>query len=180
MPTKKKTVVRYRTRSRRGRVSGFDLGTDLNLAIVVAIGIAGYFVYQYFAGDSSSSSSPADTNTTANTTATSDVAAQTAAGAPPNYDATTYASWASTIYQSGNTLINMLSTPAPVLAIMDQVDNLADMYSLIAAFGTRQATGWSWSATTYDLPAFINAGFETADIAKFNAQLGYNNVQYTF
>jgi hypothetical protein len=174
-----KTVVRYRTRSRRGRVSGFDLGTDLNLAILVAIGIGGYLVYNYFAGDGSSSS-PADTNTTANTTATNDIASQTAAGDPPNYDATTYASWASTIFQSGNTVINMLSTPAPVLAIMDQIDNLADMYSLIAAFGTRQATGWSWSATTYDLPAFINAAFESSDIAKFNAQLGYNNVQYTF
>jgi hypothetical protein len=143
----------------------------------VAIGIGGYFLYQYFAGDDASTT---DTNTTANTTAASDVASQTAAGDPPNYDATTYAGWASTIFQSGNTLINMLSTPAPVLAIMDQIDNLADMYSLIAAFGTRQATGWSWSATTYDLPGFINAAFETSDIASFNAQLGYNNVQYKF
>jgi hypothetical protein len=179
MATRKKTVVRYRTRSRNGRISGFDLGTDLNIAVLVAIGIGGYLIYNYFNGGSGDSS-PADTNTTADATAAADVAAQTAAGDPPNYDDTDYAGWASTIYQSGNTFAPMLSSPSAVLNIMNQMDNLADIYSLIKAFGTRQATGWSFSAQQYDLPGFIHAGFEDADIDKFNAQLGYNNVQYTF
>lgn len=175
-------VVKYKSRKRRKpranrvRIAGIDLGTDVQLVILVGIGIGGYVLYNYLTSDSSST----NTNTGANTTAASDVAAQVAAGDGPNYDPTQYATWSSSIFQAGNTLVPMLSSPSVVLSIMDQLDNLADVYSLIAAFGTQQATGWSFSAQQYDLPGFIHAAFHDSDIASFNQQLGYNNVSYTF
>lgn len=173
--SRKKVVVRYRTAT-RSRVSGFDLGTDVNIAVLVGIGIGAYFLYQWLEGDSGS----ANTNTAASTTASSDVQAQTNAGNPPNFSQTQYASWASTIFQAGDTFAPLLSNPSAVLPIFQGLKNLADIYSLIQAFGQQEATGWSFSATSYDLPSFIHAGFEDSDIATFNQALSSNGIQYQF
>lgn len=172
MATNKRAVARRV----RNKVAGIDLGTDVQIAIFAALALGGWYVYENFL-------SPGKTNPTGNgttpTTVAPDLAAQTAAGDGPNYDATQYSSWADEIYAAASHWGNTFSDATTVLGILDQIDNLADMYALIQAFGTRSYS-WYFGSSNYSLPGFIQANWGSSDITKFNQQLGYNNVAFTF
>ena len=152
----------------------------INLGILAAIGVGIYLIVKEFGNSGSSSES---------TATTAEIQADLASASsqePPNYSSTQYSNWADEIYAAAAT-IAASSDSATVLGILDQIWNLADMYSLVAAFGTRKACPW-WSGVTLDtfgcqqvgLNAFISQGFTSDMIAQFNQQLGYNNVSYSF
>jgi hypothetical protein len=163
---------------RRRRVG--DVSTDINIGIIAAIGVGIYVLYQYLSPSSNQNAGSAGTSNTAGAAAAAaDLQAQTAAGDGPNYDTTQYNSWADTIYSSASHFGSWFSDNGTVLNIMDQMDNLADVYSLIEAFGTRSFSFWA-GPQNYSLPGFINAAFSSNAIASFNQQLAYNNVAYTF
>jgi hypothetical protein len=174
----RKVVTRRR---RKKQMGSFDMGTDLTIIVFVAGGVGIYFLGSYLGlWGSGSDSSTSQGNATTAAQATADIATQTNAGDPPNYDGTQYQTWASTIFAQGSSIVPSSDSAGVVLAIMDSLDNLADVYSLISAFGT-QSTGIAPILTfNYDLPQWINKAFTSAAVASFNQQLSYNNVQFTW
>lgn len=161
------------------RIGDLNIGTDVQIAIFLALGIAGYALYKFLAP--APAPPPGSTTASSGTTLTPDQATTDAASQsdPPNYDPSQYATWAADIQSEGNRF--WTSSGTNTLAIMDQIDNLADMYSLIAAFGNYRPTDAGIpDPTTYNLPTWINAAFSSAAIAAFNQQLAYNNVQFSF
>jgi hypothetical protein len=152
-----------------------DMGTTVNLAILVGLGVGGYVLYEYLDPNKQSPTG----NSVTSASVAPDLQSQVAEGNGPNYDATQYSSWADEIYSAASHYGTAFSDSASVLAIMDQIDNLADMYSLIQAFGTRNFSWWV-SSGSYSLPGFIQACFSSGAVASFNQQLGYNNVAFSF
>ena len=164
---------------KRNKIGTIDIGTDLQIAIFVAIGVGGYVLYKYLSPNpdgSTTSGKSSQSTALPPATVAQDLSAQVSAGNGPNYDATQYATWAADIFNAGNTMFPPLADDKTVLGIMNNMDNLADVYSLIQSYGTKNGNlGWG-----YDLPSWIQAAFSTAQIKEFNDQLGYNNVSYTW
>jgi hypothetical protein len=171
--------------ARRKKIGGFDIGTDLNLILLAGGAAAVYFLGNKFGlwGSGSGSGSGAPANATTQTvnpqTVAKDLQSQIAQGAPPNYDATQYATWANSIFDAGNSFWSGLADSGSVLAIMDQLDNLADVYSLINAFGTKRASTMT-TGQYYDLAGWIKVAFSDSAINSFNQQLGYNGVTWSW
>lgn len=158
-------------------IGALNLGKDVDYIVIGGVIVAGIVLYKWLVPPPTGQQT-----STSGTTLTPDQAAQDAqsTGETPNYDQTQYASWASAI-QSEGFRIWPYSDGTQTLAIMDQMDNLADVYSLIAAFGNYDPSGLPGIlGYTYTLPAWIHAAFKDSAIAAFNQQLAWNNVQFSF
>jgi hypothetical protein len=169
--------------SKRKKVGDFSVGDSLPLILLVGGGIAVYFIGQKFNlwgnGGTPAGGTEGATTTTAVQTAVAAAAANADPDQQPSYDTVQYQTWASAINSAGNILIPALADSGSVLAIMGQIDNVADIDSLILSFGQQQHGLLMWQ-TSYDLPSYIHAAFTASDIASFNQQLAYNNVSFSW
>ncbi len=161
------------------KIAGIEEDVIITAVVLGAVGIGGYYLGKSMGwwGNTATAAS-----TTAATAAAADLAAATSQD-PPNYQATQYSSWADSIYSAGG-VFSFTTDFDTINNIMDQIWNLADLYSLIQAFGVRQACAWSWVINTgcanYDLPSFLTKTLSASQIATLNQTLSYNTVQYTF
>jgi hypothetical protein len=108
--------------------------------------------------------------------AASDAASQ---GQAPNYTSTQYASWAAEIQSEGNRLFPSSGTNT-LQIFSEYMDNDADVYSLIAAFGNYSPIDLGIPDSSYNLPTWIWAAFTNAAVASFNTQLQQNGVNFQF
>lgn len=161
----------------RKTVAGLNLGKDVDYIVIGGVVIAGVVLYKWLVPPPSSQQTSSSGTSLTPAQASADAAAQPEG---PNYDQTQYATWASTI-QSEGFRVWPYSSGTQTLAIMDQMDNIADVYNLIAAFGNYDPSGLPGIlGYTYTLPAWIHAAFSNSAIESFNQQLGYNQVQFSF
>ena len=160
---------------------GSTVSDYMPIIILGAVGIGAYYLFTSLG----SKVPPANTGGTSGTTTATvqaDLQSEIAAGNPPNYDSTQYAQWADSIFGAGSAWGTSFSDSQTVLNIMDSMDNLADVYSLILAFGTRGVyNGFlAITPTPMTLDAFITDAFSSAAITSFNNQLAYNQVSFTW
>lgn len=155
-----------------------DLGMDFNIGLIVIFGAVGYGIYKVL---NPTKPPPGSQTASSGTNLTPDQAASEAKNQadPPNYGSTQYATWAAAIQNEGNRFI--ASSGTQTLSIFDQMDNVADVLSLIAAFGNYRPTDLGIPDTnTYNLATWLYAGFTSDAIAAINQQLTWNGVNYSF
>lgn len=178
------------------RKVGADYGWVGPVAILGALFGAGYLVYKYVlpslqTANSANNKATTDTNTTA---AQASTAAAAAAGIQPTLTPNEMAGIANTVYTLGTQATDS-SACGSINNQLDQVNNIADLNGVIAAFGTKEINAsmssystcslLGFSCQAVGLSAFINSIYGAFDVdgsyrASLNTFLSQQGINYQF
>lgn len=173
-------IVKYISHKRRRRhMAGIDPGSALTLGIVVVAGLVGFAIYKLI---NPKKPPPGSTTAGTGTSLTPDQAAADAKAQAnaPSWSPTQYATWAAAIQAEGNRVFPS-SGPNTIQIFNEYMDNMADVLSLIAAFGNYSPVDLGiQEAFSYNLPTWLWAAFKDSTVAAINTQLQQNGVNYSF
>lgn len=176
---------------------GADYGWVGPLAVLAALGITGWIIYNKFPGLFSANSANSQQTTDANTSAAaSSAAAATQAGIKATLNANQMANIANQVYSIGTTDPGLGGTVdlGSINAQLTQVNNIADLNGVISAFGTKSiSTGpwYSWCSqlgfdcTAVGLGSFVHVVYTSNDstgqfLENLNNFLSDQGINYTF
>jgi hypothetical protein len=180
----------------RSRKVGADYGWVGPVAILAAVGGLGFLAWKYLlpslqTGNSANNAATTDTNTAASTASQT---AAAAAGIQPTLNANEMAGIANEVYTLG-TQASDSSALGPINDQLTQVNNIADLNGVIAAFGTKQVNAsmsaysscslLGYGCQALGLQAFVDViygAFDTSGSYKetLNAYFSAQNINYQF